>query len=289
MSILDLFSWRKKIDEFDVRELFITLKQTAESYLLSPAKTDKQILIEAKQAHLTAFDIFPIMGIDRHGYNIYLYETLFYRQDYNGETILPEMIQGNVIPAEIVSAMYSNQRLQAVKDEEIQRLGLNFWSEFVEHKKNEKKIPGRKIIKQLDNIRYDCFGFFPKTLSFDECYIASIKYLNAQTPYVMAEIFANPEQNQKSIYVYLPFEEIICFLKIANNPTVSSMVRSMLFENLKNNGQYTDEIEIRDCYRTYLYCKGIHLEVTQCNFNVSPFEEIGNNFYALNGFNIPDE
>jgi len=288
MNILDVFSWRKKITDVDIKELFETMKQTAESYLLSPAKTDKQILEEGKEAHSTAHDILPLLKADRHTYNIFLYETLFYANDYDADEILLEMKKANDFTAEITIKMNKNQLFYGCINEEIQTFGLKFWNEFVEHKKNEKKTPNRKTIRQFDDIRYCRFGYFPQKLTFEDCYLGSIKYLDAQTPYVMAEIFASPELNQNSIHVYMPFEQMICMLKKANNVSVSSMVRCMLFINLRKNRECTNEIEIRNCYRTYLYCKGIDLRVTQCNFNVSPFEEIGNAYYAVNGFNFPD-
>ena len=291
ISIIDLFSWRKEIDDTDIKELFKTMKETAESYLLSPAMTSKKILIEAKEAHQTAHDFFALIGIELISYNIFLYESLFYINGYDADIILEEMLKGNIIPADIVIKMNTNWLFKGKLDDEVQSIGLKFWDEFVQYKKNEKKIPAKKAIRYIDIVRNGYYGIFPETFSLVECYIYSITYFEEPNPYVLVELITTLDFSMIPLHVYIPFDEAISMINKATNHSLSSLTRSNLFENFNQNLHFTNKIEIRKFNHTYLYCKGIDLTVTKCiveeNSNVVyPLFAYADdhNYYQVNNF-----
>ncbi len=284
MTIIDLFSWNEQINDRDIEELFKTLKETAENYLLEPTKTDKQSLIDGKETHLTAHDLLPMIEIDRNIYNNFLYETLFYSKDYDADVILEEMKKGNTIPLELSDNMHTTMLLKGDLNKQAEQLGLKFWPDFVEYEKNVKQNPSKKTIKQIDRVRESFDGIFPRTFSFDEGYICSIRYLNSENPYVIVELVTSLDLNMINIYVYMPFEVAIKMLKKTNNHTVASPLRSMLYDNFNQNPEITDDLQIREWNKTYLHFKGIELVVTNCNSDEKGSAANNSNYYALNNF-----
>lgn len=284
ISIIDLFSWREEIDDFDVEELFGTLKETAECFLLSAAKSDVKILIEAKERHLTANDFFAMIGVDSNMYNVFLYETLFYTNDFDAASILFEMKKGNTIAPEMAVKMNSGLLLKRKLDETAKEIGLQFWDEFVEQKKTEKQNPRKKAVQYIDIVHNGFYGIFPTAFAFDAGFLHSIEYCDDENNTVLVELVTSVDLSMLPILVYMPFDEVVRLLKKTTNHAIAANVRTMLFEWLKGNGEYANRIQIRAWHRTYLYFSGFDLTVKKCRVekNGIPVEE--HNLYEMTIF-----
>ena len=282
-NIIDLFSWKEDIDEFDIIELYKTLHEAAENYLLSPALGDKRILIEAKEKHLTANDFFATIGIQSNLYNVFLYETMFYRNDIEVHVILSEIKKGNSITPEIIVKMDAAVTNGKVND--VNGLGLQYWNEFTEQRKTERQKPSKKEIQTVDIARIRRSDIFPETFSFDEGYIDSIEYFEVDNPYMCVKLITSLDLNMLPIMVYMPINETFTMLKQATNHFIASDVRSMLYESLKENKEYTNHIQIRDWHKTYLYFKGFEMTVTKCEIAINGIHEEEHNIYKLNTLN----
>jgi len=64
------------------------LKKAATHYLLSPVKTNVEILLEAYRLRRKAVDVLPELGFKTHIYNIFLYDNCFLILKINPRTIL---------------------------------------------------------------------------------------------------------------------------------------------------------------------------------------------------------
>jgi hypothetical protein len=187
------------------------------------------------------------------------------------DVILQEMKKANDIPNSITGKMITRALFRKKISEEVQPLGLMFWKEFIAHQKDEKYLPAPKTIRHLDNHREDHLNrndeILPKTFLLDSCYIHTIKYHDEVTPYIKVELITTLDFRTVSLNVYMPFDTFITLLQKATNTSVSSAIRSMLYENINHHTEEYDKILVREWYKTYLYCKGIDLTLVKCSLS----------------------
>ena len=281
-GMLDLFCWQGDLTDKDIENLRRSLIETAENYLCSPAKSDRAFLIESKEKHLIAYDVFPIIGVETIGYNIFLYESLFYSDDYPVDVVFEEMKKGNTIPVDTLRKMNTPLLLEGKLDNEISTIGLKFWNDFINYEKTEKRNPDKDLIQLLDSARYEWQEIFPLKFFFKEGYVPSIKLIAANEPCISIKIAIGLGLGWMHIYVRMPFDEAILMLKKSSNKSVASMVRSMLFDQLKENLPSDYELQIREWHDTYLFCEGLDWTVEMLELE----DENGNmiedhNYYEL--------
>ena len=81
--------------ELEVDEKIQRLHQAAKDYLLSPAKSELQILKDAQENKQSAFDTLPELGIATHSYTIFIYNQILLPKRDKNENILAELKRVN--------------------------------------------------------------------------------------------------------------------------------------------------------------------------------------------------
>ena len=183
------FAGQGDFEDADIEKFHRKLITTAEDYLSAPVKGDIAFLMDSKGKHLTAFDVLPELGIDTIVYNVFLYESLFYCQDYPADGIFEDMKKGNTIPGDVTKNMIAPLLFQGALDHEIAGIGLKFWDQFKEYEKSVRNP--EKYIGIMDFLRNRTDTDFPDSLCFAGGYVSMIKLMPTDAPSVCVEIMVN--------------------------------------------------------------------------------------------------
>lgn len=81
--------------DLEVEERLKELHEKAREYLLSPAKSETQILKDAQENKASAFSTLPELGISTHTYTIFVYEKILLNKRDKIENVLNELKQAN--------------------------------------------------------------------------------------------------------------------------------------------------------------------------------------------------
>jgi hypothetical protein len=270
---LDLFCWAGEFEDEDIEKFYHELIATAENYLTAPVKSNIAFLNDAKDKHLTAYDVLPEMGIETNSNNVFLYESLFYCQNYPADLIFEEMNKGNTIPGGVVIDMNSPLLLKGNLDQEVSNIGLKFWDDFKSAEKTAKEKISQKSLQLLDRSRQEWPEVFPDIFYFTEGYVSRVRLIKSDEPKVYVEIATHFESKWLDINVYMPFDEVMTMLKKSSCKSNASMIRNMLFEGLGGNPFVGDEIPVREWYKTYLFCQGLDWTVVKMELEDEETEE----------------
>jgi len=126
--------------DFELDEIINQLKTNATDYLLSDAKTELQILRDARELNQDASYLLPELKIRTHTYTIFLYEKVFLKDKERVEDILQELRLVENTP-EVLNALGALDNSEDKRSAESQELikfitdsGVKYLRKFINSK-----------------------------------------------------------------------------------------------------------------------------------------------------------
>jgi len=201
--------------DLEVEERIKKIQKIAEEYLLSPAKSEIQILKEAQENKESAFSTLPELGFTTHTYTIFVYNNILLKSRDKIENIFKELKLANQprILHIIGNLAVGNLEKPLEVIEVLKHLGLKYIDDFV------KTLP-RKDTRNEANLLFEFWydlngGFEFKTL--DDKFSALTHYLMnylclvvADQPYRITEleVYYHDKDNHPDPYVYCSSEQL---------------------------------------------------------------------------------
>jgi len=201
--------------DLEVEERIKKIQKIAEEYLLSPAKSEIQILKEAQENKESAFSTLPELGFTTHTYTIFVYNNILLKSRDKIENIFEELKLANKprILHIIGNLAVGNLEKPLEVIEVLKHLGLKYIDDFV------KTLP-RKDTRNEANLLFEFWydlngGFEFKTL--DDKFSALTHYLMnylclvvVGQPYRITEleIYYHDKDNHPDPYVHCSPEQL---------------------------------------------------------------------------------
>jgi len=83
---------REIFDESEIENAIWVLELRAKKYLLSTPKSELEILADAQNKKLDAFDVLPEIGLSTNSYNTFVYENILLKKKATPKQVLDELI-----------------------------------------------------------------------------------------------------------------------------------------------------------------------------------------------------
>lgn len=161
--------------ELELAERVRKLKQTAQEYLLSPARSEIQILKDAQESKASAFSTLPELGISTHSYTIFVYENILLARRDKIENVLEELRRANQPRILHVLGSLAEGTMEKPLEviEALRQLGLRYIDDFaMTFPEKDKRNEANRLFEFWRDIKG---GFDFKTL--DDKFKAHTHYL----------------------------------------------------------------------------------------------------------------
>lgn len=192
--------WVNEYLDTIIEQLEKMLKERAIAFLSSAAKTNKQLLIEGKANHTSAFDVLPLMDIGTRSYNLFIYEELWIKKNYTVEIVLLEF-------EKFATISESNQHflLGHKLDAKAENILIDAKLSFIKQYKKYLIETFRHLADSDFSMEFD----FPFRCIVTQSFFDEIEFLENDSARITLQTQVNGSWQELCVYLYLEKLELL--------------------------------------------------------------------------------